>query len=308
MMVINPVEITDAVLVSSSVAEPSGADPALWAAGTAYTRGVLVRRPNHRIYKRLLPGTTATPPESDLVAVSPATEANWKDMLPTNKWAMFDQEINTQTVATGSLSVTLAPGVANALGLMELEGSQLEVTVTDGPAGPVKFSRVVPLDVSNVTDWYQYFFEPFTQRRTVVLLGLPPYINARVTVTVTGSGPVKCGQLVVGSTYFIGGTARGATAGIRDASKKDVDPETQVIKLEPGKRRRTLRTRLEVAIGAEGAVHALLESRLGRNSLWLGDDTGEVDPMVVFGFPEDFEFEYRGVGKNYYNFSVQGMT
>ncbi|MCV2365529.1 hypothetical protein LNV23_18935 [Paucibacter sp. DJ1R-11] len=308
MKFINPVTVTDAVLLSSSVAEPSGSDPALWSAGTAYGRDALVRRPNHRIYKRLAPGTTATAPEDDLSPVSPATEANWKDMLPTNMWAMFDQEVNTQTVATGSLSVTLAPGFANSLVLMELEGAQAVVSETSSAGGPTVYSRTIPLDVSSVTDWYQYFFEPFTQRKTVVLTDLPPYLNARVTVTITGTGEVRCGQCVLGTLYSVGGTQKGATAGVRDYSKNETDPETQVVSLKPGKRRRTLRARLEVPNGAESAIHALLESRLGRNSVWLGDDVGVVDPLVVFGFTEDFELEYQGVAKNYYSFTIQGTT
>lgn len=307
MKFINPVTVTDAML-TSSVAEPSGSDPALWSPSTDYSRDALVRRPNHRIYKRLAPGTTATPPEDDLSYVYPATEANWKDMRPTERWAMFDQEVNTQTSAASSLSVTLAPGFANSLALLELEGAQVVVSETSSAGGPTVYSRTIPLDVSNVTDWYQYFFEPFTQRKTVVLTDLPPYLNAQVTVTITGSGTVRCGQCVLGTLYAVGGTQRGATAGVRDFSKKEADPETGVVKLVQGKRRRMLRARLEVPIGAEGAIHALLESRLGLSSVWLGDDTGAVDPMVVFGFPEDFDLEYHGVGKNFYNFSIQGTT
>jgi len=300
MRVISPVELTDA-MVTSNIAEPDTGETA-WNAATNYTVGqVAARFSLHRLYTRKVAGVSATPPEDDPV--------NWdEDYLPTNKWAMFDQIINTKSRRASPLTVTLAPGFANSLALLELEGDQVEITGTDGAGGPVVYSRVIDLDTSVVTDLYEYFFEPFTQLTTIILTDLPPYNDIRLTVTVTSSGMVGCGQCIPGSVYSLGGTQRGVTTGVRSFSKKKENLDTGITRLKKGVSRRSMRARLEVTPGAETAIHQLLNKLLDTACVWLGDDTGDIEPLVVYGFSEDFELEVQGKASNYYSLSIQGMA
>ena len=114
MKVIKPITITSGMLLSSSVPET---DYAAWSAATAYALGAkVIRTSMHRIYQRLVSGTTATAPESDPV--------NWLDIGPTNRWAMFDGEISTSTTKATSLAVTLAPGRASGLALIGLASAE----------------------------------------------------------------------------------------------------------------------------------------------------------------------------------------
>ena len=123
MKVIKPVTVTDAVLISSTAPET---DYAAWAAGTAYSVGNrVIRTSTHRIYERMVAGTTATAPELDSV--------NWIDIAPTNRWAMFDGEVSTQTALASPLTVVIKPGLVNGLALFGLAGTTLVVTVRDEP-------------------------------------------------------------------------------------------------------------------------------------------------------------------------------
>ena len=301
MRVIEPILITAAML-TTGVAEPDTGETA-WSAATAYAVDQLaVRTATHRIYKRLVPGTTATAPELD--------EVNWEDYAPTNRWAMFDNAINTQTVATGgTLTVTLAPGqVCNALTLLELVGRSVTITVRNGSGGPVVYTRTLDLDVSNVTNLYEYFFEPFRQQATVVLTDLPPYPNAHITVELTGPGTVKCGQCIVGTTYFIGETKLGAQIGIRNYSRKKTDAETQVVSLDKRKFSRTMTAQAQVSRGAVNAVDAVMRRLLDVPCVWLGDDVGDLEPPVIFGFYTDFRLDLAMRLRSYYTLQIESMT
>lgn len=300
MKLIKPITINDSRFISSTVAEPATGET-LWNAATAYNVGDLAARTTtHRIYRRKVAGTTASNPESDTT--------NWEDYAPTNRWAMFDQEVNTQSSVTSPLTVTIAPGICNGLALIELVGTSVTVTITDGAAGPTVYNVTVGLEQSSVADWYQYFFEPFSQRGTLVLTDLPPYPNARVTISVTGSGTVKCGGFIVGTLYTLGGTQYGVTAGIRDYSKKETDTATGAVTLVPGKFSKRLRAKLQVNAGAVGPIQTLLTELRATPCVWIGDDTGTNEALTVFGFYRDFELDVSYPTVNHYSLDIEGMT
>ena len=188
--------VTGAQLTSSTAAEP-GAGETAWVAGTAYSVGQeAIRTGNHRKYSRLVAGTTATVPEAD--------PANWLDIGPTNKWAMFDLLRNTATVLASPLTVVLTPGQrVDAIALMGLVADAATISMAVGAT--TVYTRTVPLNTRTVTNLYQYFFEPFSNQPSLVLFDLPPYSNAVVTVTLTrAAGAVQCGALVVGSSQSLG--------------------------------------------------------------------------------------------------------
>ncbi len=298
MRVIKSTPITDAMIVSSDIAEPDAGE-VIWAAATAYAVGALAYRPNHRIYRRRVAGTTATVPESDAV--------NWELAGSTNRWAMFDPEISTQSERASSLTVVLDMGVADSLALANLQGSTAEITVTDGAGGPVVYHRLVDLEASSIYDWYTYFFEPFGQATALVLQDLPPYTNARLTVVITGPGTVACGTLLFGAAYQIGASQLGMAAGIRDYSRKTTDAYG-LVTYERRRFAKTLRGQVVLDMGAFNGVHRLLESLLGLVCVWLGDDDGELEPLTAIGFYKDFSLTVNYGTRGYYSLEIEGMT
>lgn len=300
MRLIRPVTITDSNFISSTIAEPAAGETA-WVSGTTYAlNDLVIRTQTHRVYKRLVAGAGTTPPEND--------PTNWEDYKPTNRWAMFDQEVNTQSSVSSPLTVTIAPGLCNGLALIELVGSSVTVTVKDGSTGPTVYTVTVGLEQSLVTDWYQYFFEPYSQRGTLVLTDLPPYPNAYITITVTGTGTVKCGGFIVGTLYTLGGTQYGASAGIRDYSKKETDSDTGIVTLVPGRFSKKLRAKLQVESAAVGPIQTLLYGLRAVPVVWIGDDTGANDALTVFGFYRDFELDVAYPTSSFYSLEIEGMT
>ena len=77
-------------LLSSTVPEN---DAPAWGAGTAYEIGDSVIH-EHKVYKAVTASTGKQPDQH-----SEGTDAAWRLMGPTNRYAMLDQYVSTQTVA-----------------------------------------------------------------------------------------------------------------------------------------------------------------------------------------------------------------
>jgi hypothetical protein len=124
MKIIELSEFTDANLISSSVAEDVNPE---WVPGIAYAAGFRVHRPAiHRVFERLIAGAGTLAPESD--------PDNWADAGPTNRWAMFDASAGTSTVAEDVIQVVIDPGIARAIGAVELRGAELNVVQREADA------------------------------------------------------------------------------------------------------------------------------------------------------------------------------
>lgn len=202
--------ITDAMLSSSSVAEPAAGETT-WVSGGTYAVGdVRIRTATHRAYSCILAHSgVATAPEND--------DTHWLDIGATLRWTMFDNSVTTQTTATTSLTVVLRPGFFNSLAIYKLTGAAIAVTVKDAPGGTVTCSYSGDL-YEPFGDWYEYLFAPYKPLTKVVLHDLVPYPDAELTITVTaGAGePVGIGMVCVGDLRAlvvsdeIGGTKHGA--------------------------------------------------------------------------------------------------
>jgi len=200
MKVIPPIPLTTAMLTASTVPE---ADHPAWAAATAYAVGArVIRTSTHRIYERLVAGTTPTAPESDPV--------NWLDVASTNRWAMFDLQRNSQTVVTATptatITVSITPGQrVDSIALMGLDADSVTISMTSG--GQPVYSHTQALQLRRTGSWTQYFFGRFRYRKSVIKFDLPPYADGIITVSLSSArGAVKCGALVLGQAQFVGST------------------------------------------------------------------------------------------------------
>ena len=297
---ITPTLITDAALISSTVPEPDTGETA-WVGTTNYAVDHIVYRPAlHRRYRRRVAGVTATPPESD-------TE-NWAYIGGTNRWAMFDDTSAATVATTAPLVATIAPGVCNSIAILGLQGRTLQITVTNGEGGPTVYTRTINLDTSRVLNWYQYFFEPFTTRQVVVLHDLPPYPNARITISLDGPGDVSMAHCIVGTVYDLGVSLAGANVGIRDYSRKTTDEATQIVTLERRRYAKTMRLRLLIDNTAVNTVHQRLEGLRATPCVWIGSQNAALEPLVVYGFMKDFNLDLQHAASSYYSLEIEGMT
>lgn len=303
MQFIRPTPIGDAELASSSVAEN---DYAAWDAGTTYTQGDrCIRTQTHRIYERLVSGTTGTPPEGDAV--------NWLDAGPTNRWAMFDEKVGTATTAADTLTVVLEPGLINSLAILSVDAAQVSVTleVDSNIEYQASFDLV---DNSGVGDWYQYFYEPLYQQDSITitdlldaaLLSIPIYGSGVLTVTFTkAGGTVSVGMLVVGLVTALGETQAGASVSIRDYSRKEADQfgNHTLVRRDYSKLIST-----DVVVEANRVDFAAKElSRYRATSVvWIG--SSKYGALVAYGFVADWRVVIENAAFSMLHVEIEGMT
>ncbi|KAK1548209.1 hypothetical protein Q3G72_029596 [Acer saccharum] len=189
----------------------------------------------HRVYESLQANNTNHDPT---IAANRTTAAGvgtyWLDVGPTNRTAMFDGLISTQTSAVGPLVLTLRPGAFNGFALFGVDADSYSVTVKDAPGGNVIYSEpTTPLEGSMPSDYYDYFFAPFQPLRQLVRTSIDPYSNAELTLTFNRTtGNVGIGMLAVGLFTGLGIPQRDAEIDFTDYTlfKTDAYGNSTVVK------------------------------------------------------------------------------
>lgn len=193
MKIIIPTEVTSG-MVSANTATNADAD---YVPATTYTLGELVTFANY-IYKSLQNSNLGNQP--DLTS----SAAWWAVQGPANKWAMFDDEVQTQTTATATLTTTIDVSYVDSISCTNIAGSSAVVTVEKDAA--TIYTRTIDLaDYSLIGDWSDYFFSEHEFQSEFSLTDLPPLPGVQITVTITKpSNMVAIGHLVVGRLLDVG--------------------------------------------------------------------------------------------------------
>ncbi|WP_380925490.1 hypothetical protein [Sphingomonas leidyi] len=273
--VIRPALITDATLTASNVPE---ADYPAWSAIANYAAGErCTRAGTHRVYESAVDGNVGYDPAAGPV--------QWVDAGPTNRWAMFDQALGTTSTATGSIVVTVAPGVPiTALAVLDVVGASVRVQ-----APGYDRTQLVNGDAEALT-----------------FLDLGTAAGASITVTVAaGAGePVLVGTLLVGTLTPLGQAETQPTIGITDFSRKDTDDfgTTTVVQRAWAKR---MAVRSLVSSAAVGGLLRGMASLRATPALWIASEG--FDSLVVYGFYRDFSVEVAD-GVSTCSVTVEGLS
>lgn len=297
MRVIRPYDVADAMILSNSAME----DHAEYSAGTAYALNAkCTLASTGRLYQCIQgPSTGNNPVSSPLY---------WSDIGPSNKRAMFDSQISTQTTATDTLTVSLSTGLIDSVALVGVVGQSARVVVRDGPGGAIFFDQTLPFVGDIPTDWYAYFFYDENSARTIGLCqNIPPYQSSVLEVTLTGVGTIALGGLLFGLSYFLGSTQYGASAGIIDFSRKTTSL-TGVTTFE----KRAFSKRLSVELVLDRAqtnrVQRTLYSLRATPCVWVGSDGDELEEAtIVYGFYRDFSATIPYFLHTLYSLEIEGL-
>lgn len=199
-------------LASSNLANTPKSSPLWWRkigpTETAYSGGTIyglgdTASGNQYVYESRAASNTNNP-----LPVRPETETTWWiEVQPTNKWAAFDQDNNTQTVCASPLTMVFAPGErVRTAGVMGMEADTLVISATSVFGGGTVYGPyTIDLNTREVLDGYDYCFAPFSRRPSEVRFDVPLYTDIVLTVTLSAaSGNVKCGSIVVGQSVYLG--------------------------------------------------------------------------------------------------------
>lgn len=296
MKIIRPITVTDARLVSSTVAEPAtvtNPDPAAWASGTTYAIDNEVHRTTtHRRYRSRVGSNLGNTPET--------SPTQWLDIGPTNRWAMFDTSVESQTTKLDSIVVEISPGSrVDSVALLNLDAQTVQVEATG-------YDQTVNLVYRNIVDWTGYFFEEFLTKSDVVFDDLPISTNnITITITQTTGQVAGVGVCVVGLSREIGDARYGMSLGIQDYSAKSTDAfgNTTVVQRSYSKR-----MRVPVYVRAEFVDELARLLTLYRSSplVWMAapDDYAS---SIVYGYYRDFDTVIAYPSYSECNLEIEGL-
>lgn len=298
MRVIRPLTITDATLTSSTILEPDASVGEIgWTAGSYNTGEQRIVVSTHKVYEVVATPNTADDPVTGAAKAVPT----WVEVAPTNKWAMFDTVVGTQSTDGTPLVTAITPAeIVNSIAGFNIDGaSTVNVTVVSVAEGEVYNRTIEMLDNTAVVDFYEYFFSPIINVTEFILTDLPAYVDQTITTTINGDADIAAGVLVIGRQTMIGTALYGSNWQALDFSRKDRD-EFGNFTIIP----RATADRFEYDVSIEkrlfGYTKGLLKSLSGIPCVWAGtNDTG--DGTVVFGY-------YVDTGINLSNPSVLDVT
>lgn len=300
MRIIVPTSITESMLVSSTVPEPSAGDGTLWNPTSSYPEGALVYL-NHRRYQA---------PRAVEPGKNPATDSSsWLYLGPTNRWAPFDNELGTISTGTSPMTIVLRPGDISGVALFELSAAKAEITLRDAPGGVVVYDKEIDLDGSVIDDIYDWFFAEYEPLRDVVLTDLPAsYTEGELTVELTGSTDVSIGALLVGKLVKIGETQTGASVGIIDYSRVTRDPNFGKVTIQ----RRAYSKRGNFSVMCDPADlnrnYRTLAGVRATPCVFIGTEQYGYEPLLIYGIFRSFAIEIEYVSKHQCVLEVEGMT
>lgn len=291
-----PKTVAAADLLTSTIVEN---DYPAWSSATPYTTGTrCIVVADHAIYEALQPSTNK-PPADNLGTY-------WVKVSATNRWLMFDDKVYTQSTAAESLIVQVACGAIDTLGLINIAGATVHVSMQDSLGATVYQATEIIDSDALVTDWYSYFFSPRGEIKTdLVLSDLPPCPQATIQVTISKpGGTVGIGLLLFGLSATIGTLLWGPTASIIDYSKKELDEfgnPTLVVRNYA----KLLSCDLRIPTSQSGALQTKLARRRGTRCLWVG--CAQYTSTIVYGFLRSFSIVLSGHNYTDIALEVVGM-
>jgi len=114
LIVVSPIEITQAMLLSTNVPET---DYAAWSGATIYALNArVILTSTHKVYQSLQAANTNK---------NPVTEPLWWiEVSPTNRWKLFDSSLTSATTQATNITYRIQPGQAiNAVAALNVQNA-----------------------------------------------------------------------------------------------------------------------------------------------------------------------------------------
>lgn len=304
MRVVKPVTITEAMLTTNIPEPDASVGEILWTAGTYNTGDRRILTSTHIVYQVVADPSTTDAPDAGAAKTVPT----WVAVAPTNKWAMFDQVNDTKSTAPSPIEIDIETGeLTNSLAVFNLNGSSdVTVTMTDPVAGVVYTNNIDMIDNSDVVDYYEYFFSPIINKTEFVLLDLPAYKNATISLSIAGDATISLGTLIVGAQITLGVALYGTSMQLLDFSRKERNEFGNYV-IVPRRTSKLVDFDVIVDKSKIGYVFNQLASLTTIPAVWVGTDVND-DSTLVYGYYKDSQINIDGPVKCTATIQIEGLT
>lgn len=299
LTVVRPIEVTPAMLVSSSVPET---DHPEWAAGTTYATGQrVIVLATHKVYQSTADGNVGNDPTAPV-------SIKWVEVGSTNRWKAFDKSVSTQVKQATSISYRIKPGSAiTSVNLLNLTGATSARVRVVAPGEVTVYDKTVALARTPVeTGWWAWFFGDRRTPTQVLLQDLPSYPTADILIDIEGTADLGVGVIILGQLRrFSLGVKMGARVGIQDYSTKSRNDFGDVIVVERAFAKRANFSMLLTA-GEVDALHLFLSGVRATPCLWIA--TQRYESTTVYGFYKNFDIVISYFSYSDCDLELEGLT
>lgn len=312
MKIIKPTNVTDAKLISSTIAED---DYAEWSNATTYAAGdYAISVATHTIYRSLTADNLNNDPDIEQVAladplISDPTVINWQVIGATDRWKLFDSKPSQAVSAADNITVVIAPGeYIGGIAGFGISAETVTVTMEDGGTG-VYTNTLQMTDETAVIDWYSYFFTPIIELSEFVFTDLPPYANGELTVSIDRlGGNVSAGQVVIGPIWGAG-IARFDGSGFSgfDFSTVGNDVFSNLTRV---KREATRLSNFQVLLNNSQLLSfdtRMRSLRGGVAAVWIGSEDNR-NAAINYGILRDYRVSYQTTEYSVIQLETQGLV
>ncbi len=300
LIVVQPLGIVDAMVSAPNTNVPE-TDYAVWSSAATYALDArVILTSTHKIYQSL---------QASNLNKDPVTQPTWWiEVAPTNKWALFDSAVSTQTKQASYIKYTVTPGqTVNAIAALNLtNATQIVITVTSASAGVI-YSRTV--DISPVpasASWWDWFFGIKRAQTQCVLVDLPSYPDATIRFELYGGSSLAIGVLLIGQQRAFGaGIKYGAKVGIQDYSRKEKNDFGDTVLVQ---RAFAKRADFDLMVSADevDSLQGFLSDVRAVPCLWIG--SSDYEATTVFGFYKTFDILISYPTQSDCSLQIEGLT
>jgi hypothetical protein len=243
--------------------------------------------------------------------VSPGpTSPHWFEVGSTNKFAMFDKSIESQTAAFDHICAGIRTPhntFADTVVIKNISNAtKVRVALVTLSEGIVYDKTVDLISTEGITDPYLYSFEPIVRDTDAVFYGLPPYADAYVSVTMVGKGElVGCGLCVIGQSRDFGPTQAGMSLGMQDYSIKEKN-EYGNTKIQERPYADTMTLTCFVDRVKMNSLLNFLKANRATPTVYVGDET--LTSSVQYGFFRDFSMGADYPAHSVLHIEIESLT
>jgi len=282
-------------LVYSNILEN---DFPVWSSATTY--GVDVAGSNSVIYNHVKYASL----QASNADHNPATSPTWWSVIgPTNKYAMLDSQVGTQTVGTvgGRIIATIAYANLPSMSFINVVADSITVNVYSGYTSV--YSSVIDFTGGAIG-------VPITD---YTITGLPMSADTYVTLDIYHATLAPAiGNFVVGTKYYLGSTETSPTIGITDYSIKTVDAFGNPTLTKRGYAKR-MSTKSLVDDSQVDLVARILSNARATPCVWNANtnitnlNSNEKTSLIIYGYYKDWEIDCAYSTNSYLTCTVEGL-
>lgn len=210
----------------------------------------------------------------------------WEDLGYTNKYKMLDKTLGSQTVADGNIEASFIVNKVDSIFFFNVFADSIDIKVTQIDNSIVLLEENFLMSSKDGGTFYNYFFNDFVYE-TKLFKEIPLNFNMLVEIKINNIGNVsKCGLVAMGRAEYLGATLYGASIGIHDFSKKEVNSVGESY-LKQGKVKATNNLTIDVQSGLTDRVVDVLTRYRSTPVIFIG--AKEFKSTYIFGIYNRFD-------------------